>query len=120
MLRRTDYGWQLSLPRLPTGERGAYVPVLFVPRNAVQIMGTVKYYDSKGDSGNVISRGLCPNCGSRLFGKPAVMPDGMGIVAGSLDDPSWYKPAMDIYTESAQPWDYMNPDFPKFPKMPQM
>jgi hypothetical protein len=25
---------------------------------------------------------------------------------------------MDVYTASAQPWDYMNPDLPKFPKSP--
>jgi len=99
---------------------GAFVSALFVPKNALKITGEVKYYDVKGDSGNIISRGFCPNCGARLFGKPAAVPDLMGIVAGSLDDPSWYRPAMDIYTDSAQPWDYMNPDLPKFPKMPPM
>jgi hypothetical protein len=96
----------------------AYVSVLFVPRNAVQITGEVKYYDVKGDSGNILSRGFCPTCGSRLFGKPAVMPDLMGILPGSLDDPSSHRPARDIYTASAQPWDYMNPALPKFPKGP--
>jgi hypothetical protein len=42
------------------------------------------------------------------------------ITAGSLDDPSQYKPSIDIFTSSAQPWDYMNPALPKFPKMPPM
>lgn len=97
---------------------GAYASVFFVPRNAVKITGEVKYYDVKGDSGNILSRGFCPTCGSRLFGKPAVMPDAMGIMAGSLDDPSRHRPAMDIYTASAQPWDYLNPELPKFPKGP--
>ena len=31
------------------------------------------------------------------------------ITAGSLDDPSLYKPTLDIFTSSAQPWDHMNP-----------
>jgi hypothetical protein len=44
----------------------------------------------------------------------------MGITAGSLDDPSWFRPSMDLYTTSAQPWDYMDPDLPKFAKMPSM
>jgi hypothetical protein len=99
---------------------GAYASVFFVPRNAIKITGEVKYYDSKGDSGNTLSRGFCPNCGSRLFGKPDLMPDRIGIMAGSLDDPSTHKPSVDIYTASAQPWDYMNPELPKFPKLPQM
>ena len=32
---------------------------------------------------------------------------------------SWFTPQADIYTASAQPWDYMNPDLPKFPGLPQ-
>jgi len=99
---------------------GAFVSALAVPRNALKITGEVKYYDVKGDSGNTVSRGFCPNCGARLFGRPAVVSDLIVIMAGSLDDPSWYKPGMDFYTASAQPWDYMNPDLPKFPQMPQM
>ena len=97
---------------------GAYASVLLVPRKAVTITGEVKYYDVKGDSGNILSRGFCPTCGSRLFGRPAVMSEVMGILAGSLDDPSGHKPAIDIYTASAQPWDYLNPELPKFPKAP--
>jgi len=99
---------------------GAYAPVCLVPRNAVKITGEVKYYDVKGDSGNILSRGFCPTCGSRLFGKPAARSDVMGILAGSLDEPSSHRPAMDIYTASAQPWDYLNPELPKFPKGPPM
>ena len=99
---------------------GAYASVFFVPRNTIKITGEVKYYDVKGESGNILSRGFCPTCGSRLFGKPAVMPDLMGIMAGSLDDPSSHRPAIDIYTTSAQPWDSMNPELPKFPKGPPM
>ena len=54
-----------------------------------------------------------------LFGKPSMMPDVVGIRAGSLDNPSLFQPSMDIYTSSAQSWDYMNPDLPKFPKAPE-
>ena len=98
----------------------AYAPAIGVPRSAVKITGDVKYYESKTDSGNTARRGFCANCGSRLFSLPAVAPDLMVILATSLDDPSIYKPGMDIYTTSAQPWDEMNPAVPKFPKMPPM
>jgi hypothetical protein len=91
-----------------------------VPRSTVTITGSVQYYDVTGESGNVVSRGFCPTCGSRLFGKPAILPDLLGIRAGSLDDPSEYRPGMDIYTTSAQPWDCMNPELPKFPKLPPL
>jgi hypothetical protein len=98
---------------------GAYVPVLAVPADALKITGDVKYYDSRADSGHTFSRGFCPNCGARLFGKSSGMPAIIAITAGSLDDPSRFKPAIDFYTSSAQPWDHMNPDLPKFPKLPK-
>lgn len=95
----------------------AFAAAILVPRNAVTITGEVKYYDVIGDSGSLVGRGFCPNCGSRLFSRPPI-PELMGITAGSLDDPREFQPIMDIYTDSAQPWDYMNPDLPKFAKMP--
>lgn len=95
----------------------AFAAAIIVPRDAVTITGDVKYYDVTGDSGQTISRGFCPNCGSRLFSKREVA-DFLGITAGSLDDPSWFSPMFDFYTASAQSWDFMNPDLPKFPKFP--
>jgi hypothetical protein len=98
---------------------GAYAPALAVPTPTVKITGEVTCFDNHGDSGHVVSRGFCPTCGARLFGKSAGMPDLTIILAGSLDDPSGFRPGMDIYTASAQPWDHMNPQLPKFTKMPQ-
>lgn len=97
----------------------AFAPALAVPAVALKVTGEVKYYDKKADSGQTVSRGFCPACGARLFGKPKAMPDLTVILAGSLDDPSWFRPAMDVFTASAQPWDCMNPDLPKFSRMPQ-
>jgi len=91
------------------------VPALAVPARALKITGDVKYYENRADSGNTFSRSFCPNCGARLFGKSSGMP---AII--SLDDPSRFKPAIDFYTSSAQPWDHMNPDLPKFPKQPKV
>lgn len=95
----------------------AFAAAILVPHSAVTITGEVKYYDVMGDSGGIVSRGFCPICGSRLLSKPPI-PELLGIMAGSLDDPSWFQPVRDIYTASAQPWDYMNPDLPKFAKLP--
>ncbi len=49
--------------------------------------------------------------------KPSIA-EFMGIAAGSLDEPGEFQPRIDFYTASAQPWDYMNPDLPKFAKVP--
>jgi len=97
----------------------AFAAAVLVPVNAVSISGEVKYYEVVGDSGAIVRRGFCPNCGARLLGKPTASSNLIGIMAGSLDDPSWFRPQADIYTASAQPWDYMNPNLPKFPGLPQ-
>jgi hypothetical protein len=68
-----------------------------VPTEVLKITGQTKYYDTKGDSGHIMSRGFCPDCGGRLFGKTKAMPDLTVVLAGSLDDPSWYRPGMNIY-----------------------
>jgi hypothetical protein len=35
------------------------------------------------------------------------------LQAGSLDDPSMYRPMMDAFISSAQPWDHMDPKIQK-------
>lgn len=91
-----------------------------VPIAALKITGNIKYYEYTADSGNTVGHGFCPNCGAPLVGRSSGLPELIAIRVGSLDDPSWYQPAMSIYVDSAQPWDYLNPNLPKFPKMPQM
>ena len=94
----------------------AYASILRVPAASFRVTkGEAKFYSTTADSGNTVSRGFCAECGSPLFSRLSGMPDIVGVRAGSLDDPSWHRPAMDIFTASAQPWDCMNPDLPKFP-----
>lgn len=60
---------------------------------------------------------FCGDCGSPVL----IFNDARGvciIAAASLDDPSEFRPGIDIYTKSAQPWDVMNPALPKYEAMP--
>ena len=113
---RTRFSWATVTAAIASG--GAYEAAIGIPAPALKITGNVKYHDSKADSGNTLSRGFCPECGSRLFGKTSAMTDLAMITAASLDDPSQYMPQMDIFVSSAQPWDHMNPALSKFAKMP--
>jgi hypothetical protein len=97
----------------------AYAAVLAVRRATFKVIkGKPKYFEITAGSGHQTTRVFCADCGSPLFGLPGITPDMVTIRAGSLDDPSVFRPAQDIYTASAQPWDYMNPDLPKSPKLP--
>ena len=80
----------------------------------------MKYFKSRADSGNAIERGFCPNCGSQLFTRLQMMPDVLGLRAGTLDAPENFEPTLDMYTASAPYWDQMNPALLKFPAAPTM
>jgi hypothetical protein len=47
-------------------------------------------------------------------------PDALGLQAGCLDDPSMYKPSMEIFIASAPPWSHMDPDVQKYEQRPPL
>jgi len=94
-----------------------HLSVFVVPSASLNVSGELKLYNKKGDSGNVVNMGFCSNCGSNILGKPDGAPDVIAIAAGSLDDPNQYFPALDIFTDSAPPWDSMDESTMKFPGM---
>lgn len=98
----------------------AYAAILRVPAATFTVTkGEPKFYTITSDSGNSVSRGFCAECGSPLFSRLSGMSDVVGVRVSSLDDPSHYRPTMDIFVASAQPWDHMNPGLPKFPGYPK-
>ena len=96
-----------------------YAPVMMFSSSGVEINGSPNYFRSTGDSGGEIERGFCGTCGSQLFVRLLAMPALLGIRPGSLKNSSLFKPAMDIYVASAQPWAHMDPDIPKVQLSPR-
>jgi len=96
----------------------AYAAIVVVPKATVQIGGELRYHKVVGQGGKAIGRGFCPNCGSQVTVKLERLPDILGLQAGSLEDPSIYRPAMDVFTASAQPWDHMDPSVQKHTHAP--
>jgi hypothetical protein len=97
----------------------AFAAILRVPAAAFTVtQGAPQFYTVRGDSGHSVSRGFCPECGSPLFSRLSGFSDVIGVRVGSLDDPSQYHPALDIFVASAQPWDCPDPALPQFPSYP--
>lgn len=111
---------QLPLPRLPEVQRRCLLCRIVFRRDAVIIAGEVKFFESKGDSGKRVWRGFCPNCGSQLFGKVEILPTLIAIRAGTLDDPSEFKPKANIYARHAPHWDHLDQDLVIFPESPPL
>jgi hypothetical protein len=100
---------------------GAFASGALVPQDSFKFTkGEPRYYLTLSDAGGRHKRGFCPQCGSRLTAaeNPEANKGFIGIAAASLDDPSWFKPEMDIWTADAQPWDQMDPKLPKYDKYP--
>lgn len=97
----------------------AFATVVFFPTAAFTfIKDEPKYHVVKGESGSVIQRGFCSMCGSPVGAKGDAFPDIRGVHAASLDAPSGLEPLAEIWTSSAQPWDYLNPALPKYEHQP--
>jgi hypothetical protein len=100
---------------------GGFAAAIVVPRDAFRLTrGQLCYHFTASIRRGKHKRGFCRECGSRLTGaefEPGESPY-VGVLAGSLDDPSWFQPQMDIFVSDAQPWDEMDPKIPKFEQYP--
>lgn len=78
---------------------------MYVPKTALKITGPAARYASlHAESGRLVSRGLCGDCGSNLFILADLVPDLQGLWAGSLDDPDIFRPQINVWTRSAPAW----------------
>lgn len=91
---------------------------IMIPVDAFTISGDVKFYDCVADSGNVVSRGFCPNCGSAIYSTNSGTPGVVYPRASSLDDPNRVTPQVVVYASRAPVWDYVDQSLPAFPEMP--
>ena len=98
----------------------AYFPAVAVKTADFSLLqGAPAWYESLADKGHAMQRAFCKDCGSPLFLINTRRESVRVLYAGSLDDPSWFSPSRDIYTDSAQPWDLMHADLPKHAGMPE-
>lgn len=89
-----------------------------VPEVAFSIDGEVKTYERPADSGNMVHRKFCPNCGGPVYSTNSGMPGVVVIRASSLDDQEHFKPQLIVYAERAASWDLMDSNLPSFATMP--
>jgi hypothetical protein len=96
----------------------AFETFLVFPSASVSVQGELKTYDDTGDSGQLVHRRFCPNCGSGVVNEVDALPGMTIVLAGTLDEPAAFKPTMDIFLSSVQPWFHTGGERTGFPKMP--
>lgn len=92
--------------------------IAMVPRDAVQITGTLTDFHDKGDSGGSVIRRFCGTCGSPVISDipQEAVKNFVFIKTGTLDDTSDLAPATHLWTNSAQDWFAFPDDAVKVPQ----
>ncbi len=92
----------------------AFAPLLAFERDRIALTGALSHYADRSERGTIMNRGFCPRCGSPMTLEPAARPGFLFVLASTLDDPTLYEPAADIWVRSAQPWDQLDPAIARY------
>ena len=89
-----------------------------IPRDALELRGTVKSYSKPANSGRPNVRRFCSECGSSIAEEPGSQPDLVILNGGTLDDPNSVVPAAEIYCDRELSWVRLGGNMQRFPEMP--
>ena len=87
-----------------------------VAADSFVVTGELAAYERPADSGHLVTRYFCPNCGSAVYSTNSAMPHMTFVRASSLDDPDAVTPQMIVYASRAPSWDRLE-GMPSFPEM---
>ena len=73
---------------------------------------------SRTDIDNPVTRHFCEKCGTALGTSSPNMPDSMILKVGTMDDPSFFKPTMAIFTKDKQSFHHIPEDVMSFEGVP--
>ncbi len=94
------------------------MPFMGFPASAVRTSGTSVQFRSKAANGGEAVRNFCPACGGLVFGGIVGESASHTIYAGSLDDPSVFRPTVAVFTRSRPDWVAIPPGLTVFETMP--
>lgn len=73
---------------------------------------------TRNDFEGAVTRYFCSNCGTAIGTHAPSAPGMMVIKTGTMDDPSFFKPALAIFTKDAQNFHHIPEDIPTFEGFP--
>jgi hypothetical protein len=90
-----------------------------IPSSALHFtQGTPRVFASRADSGRILNRHFCGDCGSPIYSQRATTPETVVLRAGTLDAAGDMKITVNIWTRSARPWSHIDPATQQFPTQP--
>ncbi len=98
---------------------GPFSVELMLDGSDFTISGPMGSYVVTGDSGKLVTRWFCSECGSGLYLEAEADPGYVFVKAGTLDDAGWVAPDMHIYTATKQPWLTLGDQLPRHAALPE-
>ena len=88
-----------------------HIHMILADRDALKHeQGELTRWRKRADSGRDVDIVRCAACGTRLWHEPVASPHLVFLAAGTLDDPSWFRPATHIWTARAEDGTVFTPD----------
>lgn len=81
----------------------AFIGFMGFSPDCITVTGETRRHHSPAANGNIATRNFCTVCGSMVFGGGHDL-GGVNVYAGSLDDPSQFKPTMALFTRDRPHW----------------
>jgi len=95
-----------------------FIPFMGFAAEAVSFTGETRQAVSRAFRGGESVRNFCPTCGGLVFGGIVGVDTSHTIYAGSLDDPSLFKPQVGIFDRDRPSWVFVPPGLTVFETMP--
>ena len=95
-----------------------FIPFMGFAASAVRFTGAAASFATKSARGGDAVRNSCPVCSSLVFGGEPGKDDALTVYAGTLDDPSQFRPRIAIFAGSRPPWAVIPPGLKVFERLP--
>ena len=95
-----------------------FIPFMGFAASALRFTGAAKPFTTRSARGGDAVRNSCSICSSLVFGGEPGKDDSLTIYAGTLDDPSRFRPRIAIFAGSRPHWAVIPPGLKVFERMP--
>jgi hypothetical protein len=95
-----------------------FIPFMGFKAEAVRFSGEARQFRSPAWRGGEAVRNRCAHCMSLVFGGEIGKSKSYTIYAGSLDDPSLFRPTLAIFANGRPEWAIIPPEFAVFERLP--
>ena len=96
-----------------------FIPFMGFKSGVVRFSGATRQFACKAASGRDAVRNSCPVCGGLVFGGTVGKDTSFTIYAGSLDDPSLFRPQVAIFTRDRPEWAVIPPGLTVYEGLPR-